>query len=232
MKYTHIFFDLGLTLVRLKRGEAYQEVLESFGVKKQISEIEKAYHYADKLFMRDYIGVLGKNPDDFMPWYLGVVNYQLDIRLNLINVYTKHKEIIKKRGFSWYCFEHTINTLKTLKEKGYKVGLISNWNNTCRKVLDDNGISQYLDYIFISEEIGVEKPNPEIFNKAFEVANVKPENALYIGDNYYDDVVGCKKVGMDCLLINPYGRYGIKEIDYDFVINDSSEVLNFLENNL
>ncbi len=230
MKYTHIFFDLGLTLVKLKRAQRYKEVLSFFKVEKGEDEIEKAYHYADKLFMREYIGVLGKNPETFMPWYLGVVNYRLGIKLDLIEVYNKNVEVAKKYKLGWECFEHTINTLKTLKEKGYKLGLISNWNNTCRNVLDENGISEYLDYIFISEEIGVEKPNPDIFYKAFEIANVKPENALYIGDNYYDDVVGCKKVGMDCLLINPYDKFGIEEIDYEFIINDSSKVLEFLEN--
>ncbi len=228
MKYTHIFFDLGLTLVMLERGKRYQQVLKEFGIDKSIEEIEKVYHYADKLFMREYPGVLGKSPETFMPWYTGIVNYNLGVSLNLIETFEKSRLVANTYKTRWIAFEHSIETLKKLKEQGYKVGLISNWDSSCRAVLEQTGLLEYFDHTIISSEVGIEKPNPQIFERAFEIANVKAENALYVGDNYYDDVLGCEKVGMDCLLINPHNKFGIEEISYDKIISNSSEVFNYL----
>ena len=73
--------------------------------------------------------------------------------------------------------------------------LISNWDPSCRSVLEQNGLTPYLDPILVSSEVGVEKPDRRIFEKALELSGEDPRECLYVGDNYYDDGVGALKWG-------------------------------------
>ena len=64
------------------------------------------------------------------------------------------------------------------------------------------GIDGYFDGVILSEDIGVNKPNPEIFYHALRVAGVEASDALMIGDNYEVDIEGAYHVGMDQVFYN------------------------------
>ncbi len=76
----------------------------------------------------------------------------------------------------------------------------------------------FMDAVVVSDEAGVEKPHAEIFHIALQALGVTADQAIYVGDNYYDDVVGAHGAGMETLLINPYGWLGIEEIDHPHII--------------
>lgn len=225
-RYTHIFFDLGLTLVYRDREGRYKEVLKDFGIDINKEQLSKAFHLADKTFFRQYPGVLGKPPEYYLAWYYGIVNFYLGISLNLNSV--SESIMSYKKDFSWKPFPYTIDTLTKLKQMGYVTGLISNWDKSCRQCLEKTGISGLLDYKIISSEVGADKPDEKIFKQAFWVSGAVPERSLFVGDNYYDDVIGCQKVGMDCLLINPYGNLGIEETGYKNICRNISEIPEIL----
>jgi HAD superfamily hydrolase (TIGR01509 family) len=64
------------------------------------------------------------------------------------------------------------------------------------------GLQPYLNFKVTSAEVGYDKPRPEIFLAALEKATVKPEEALYVGDQYQIDIVGARGVGIKALLID------------------------------
>lgn len=229
MKYHYVWFDLGMTLVEPSRSYLYQKVLSEFQIHRTEAEIHKAYHLTDKLFMKEYPHVLGTDETCFMPWYIGNLNYYLDVQLNIIEAYKRLKELRKEKAAGWKPIPSALALLEELKRKGIKTGLISNWDHSCRKVLKESQLLDLLDTVVISSEMGVEKPEKEIFEAAFEQGGTSAQESLYIGDNYYDDVIGASKVEMDSVLINPYGREGIEEILYDKVVSDISEVIKFVE---
>lgn len=229
MEISFIWFDLGYTLVYRRREEIYQKVLEEIGIKRSLHEIEKAYHLTDKLFMREYPGILGKEPAAFMPWYLGVLNYYLNLRVNLYEVSYRIDQCEKNFPQKWIAFDHVHHVLRELKGRSFRLGIISNWDHTARKVIEANGLAPYFEQIIISAEVGYEKPDPQIFQLAMEKAGVTAEECLYIGDNYYDDVMGCNQVGMESFLINRFGSLGIEEIDHHTIIKDISEILPVLK---
>jgi putative hydrolase of the HAD superfamily len=108
--------------------------------------------------------------------------------------------------------------LAELRRRGFGLGVISNWDSSARSLLADHGLAEFFDPIVISSEVGSEKPAPEIFRIALERVGLPGEQCLYVGDNYYDDAVGCRKVGMRSLIINRFGRLGTEEItDCDFI---------------
>jgi putative hydrolase of the HAD superfamily len=58
---------------------------------------------------------------------------------------------------------------------------------------------------------------------------VEARRCIYVGDNYYDDCLGSRKVGMNTLIINRFGSLGVEEIDDCPVIHRLSDILNYIE---
>jgi putative hydrolase of the HAD superfamily len=94
---------------------------------------------------------------------------------------------------------HTHPLLDALRERGLKLGLVSNafdpgW--LLHRDLEHMGIEQRLDFSVFSSEVGTRKPHPAIFHRALEALDVEPERALFVGDRLYEDVRGAAEVGM------------------------------------
>lgn len=231
MTLKYIWFDLGYTLVYTKREKIFQDILLTMDKKIDIDEIKIAYHLADKFFMMKHKGLLCKRKEEFMPYYLKklleILHMQVDESILLSEINAKEQR--SKR--IWYAYDSAIRVLITLKQNSIKTGLISNWDSTSRDVLKQNNLYDLLDEIVISSEIGYSKPEKEIFDFALKKANIKSDECLFVGDNYYDDIVGSSKVNMQSLLINPYERIGIEELNYNHVISNISELPKFIEQN-
>jgi len=81
--------------------------------------------------------------------------------------------------------------------------LVSNRRDDFGEELLDLGIADYFDFTLAAGEIGIWKPRPEIFFEGLARAGgITPEAALYIGDNYYADIVGARGAGIEALLID------------------------------
>lgn len=95
-------------------------------------------------------------------------------------------------------------TLEFIKNKGYRIALISNFDYapTAYNLLEKFRIKEYFETVAISDEIGWRKPSPKIFQYALRQLNINSKEAIYIGDNYKADVVGARNVGMDVIWIN------------------------------
>ncbi len=98
-------------------------------------------------------------------------------------------------------------TLKLLKESGYKLACIGNvqfWPSAYTRIfMERYGISQYLDKHIFSDEAGFFKPSPEIFHQAVAFFGVKPHEVLHVGDREKEDYQGATRAGLKALLINP-----------------------------
>lgn len=101
-------------------------------------------------------------------------------------------------------FPKTMEVLVYLKNKGYKLGVISNgitikqWEKLVR--LD---IHYFFDEVITSEEVGFEKPEKEIFEEAMDRMECSAENSLMIGNKVEIDIMGAVHAGMSAILVNP-----------------------------
>ena len=94
---------------------------------------------------------------------------------------------------------HTHALLESLRERGLKLGLVSNafdpgW--LLHRDLEQMGLSQRLDFSVFSSEVGTRKPHPAIFERALDALGVEPGNALFVGDRLYEDIRGAGELGM------------------------------------
>ncbi|WP_297467004.1 TIGR02253 family HAD-type hydrolase [Thermococcus sp.] len=127
-------------------------------------------------------------------------------------------------------FPDAVETIKALKKMGLHVGIITDSDNDyIRAHLEALGIYELFDSITTSEEAGYFKPHPRPFLLALEKAGVKPEEALYVGDNPAKDCVGAKNVGMLSVLLDPKGEKRELWANCDFVVSKLGEVVEIVK---
>ncbi|MBI5397620.1 MAG: HAD-IA family hydrolase [Verrucomicrobia bacterium] len=103
----------------------------------------------------------------------------------------------------WRLFPDAMDTITAVKARGLKVGLLSNWDNRLRPVLEELGVLALMDGVCISCEVGAEKPHEKIFRAACASVGVKePSAVLHVGDSYREDILGAQAVGMRAVLIH------------------------------
>lgn len=90
-----------------------------------------------------------------------------------------------------------IETLQELRQKGYQLGVLTNgYSHIQNRKLDVSGLRPYLDYVMISGDDAIQKPDPEAFRRVAFRLGVHPCDCVYVGDNPKNDVQGSCGVGM------------------------------------
>jgi putative hydrolase of the HAD superfamily len=108
--------------------------------------------------------------------------------------------------------------LQLLEDQNKLIGIVCNTGLTpgigLRKFLAKEGVGDYFDLMLFSDEAGVRKPNPEIFQIAARKLQVKPCNIVHVGDNLKSDVWGAQNAGFKAIfLATTEGRDRIAESD-------------------
>lgn len=95
------------------------------------------------------------------------------------------------------------SVLTQLKEANYILGVVSNREDPFQKELDEMNLTSYFDFLLAAGEVGSFKPDTKIFHHALGMANAGADEAMYIGDNYFADIVGSNQAGLTPVLYDP-----------------------------
>ena len=104
-------------------------------------------------------------------------------------------------------FPETAPFLDELRKKGYRLGVISNSVGTVEEQLGRAGLGQYFEFVLDSAIVGIEKPNPRIFEMALKQTSVEPNEAVFVGDTYSTDIGGAQLAGLRGILLDRVGAY-------------------------
>ncbi len=99
-------------------------------------------------------------------------------------------------------------TLALLQRRGVRMSVISNSDGRVRQQLEACGITPYLEAVFDSHIVGVEKPDPGIFLHAIGQLGLSAAECVYVGDFFSADVVGANRAGIGSVHLDPLGCYG------------------------
>jgi putative hydrolase of the HAD superfamily len=95
-------------------------------------------------------------------------------------------------------------TLVELKQKGFKLGIVTNTTiareKDVRRTLQQLGLESYFDFIVTSVDAGCEKPDRRIFSIALQALGIKADEAVMVGDRIAKDIVGGNRIGMMTIL--------------------------------
>ena len=209
-----VFFDLGGTLVKYYNRKEFPEILEKsignvlefledkYEYKSEITDIwkkvEKENYENENHQVRPLEVRLKKifGLDEFEEGSSLNNLYQISCRLFLIPIFDIGR-----------LFDDTIPCLSKIKDRGYKIGLISNtpWGSPSvlwRDELKRHDLDKFFDKTVFCRDVGWRKPAKQIFYYASEIMRVNPEECLFIGDDPRWDLIGPNNVGMDALIID------------------------------
>lgn len=99
--------------------------------------------------------------------------------------------------------EDVRETLTKLKEAGYILAVLSNRDKPFVDVLESHRIIEFFHFSLAGGEVNSYKPDTGLFEEALKRANITPQEAVYVGDNYYADVVGSRRAGLTPVLYDP-----------------------------
>jgi len=96
---------------------------------------------------------------------------------------------------------HTV--LRAVRDEGYTLGLVSNRVEELTSVAAALGLGDYFHFTLSGGQANSWKPDARIFLQACEMAGAPPAECLYVGDNFYADVVGAQTAGLVPVLLDP-----------------------------
>ena len=100
-----------------------------------------------------------------------------------------------------------------LHAAGAKIAIVSNSEGMLDTLFKRLGILHHFDVLIDSGKLGIEKPDPRIFDLALMEAGIDREHALHLGDTFTTDIVGARAANMRVALIDPYGHYEGAHLD-------------------
>lgn len=99
----------------------------------------------------------------------------------------------------WRLSDDAHTVLTRLREAGYRLGILSNWDGRLRGILDGFGLLPCFEHVIISSEVGCEKPDPAIFDLTCRRFACSPDEVLHVGDSAHHDVHGARRAGWHVL---------------------------------
>jgi putative hydrolase of the HAD superfamily len=231
-KYDAIFFDAANTLLYPfpSVGDIYAEVAERYGVTTTGAIVQRAFRQAwarvQTRAQHDPVRYGVGEPDGRRFW--STLVHETFARIALpedFDAFFDGLYWLFGRPTVWRLFPECREVLQTLRQQGYVLGVISNWDIRLLDILQGLDLMPYFQHVSISAVVGWEKPHAEIFRHATAAIAVAPRHALHIGDSLQADVQGAQRAGLQPLWLQ---RDGATPADYP-IIHDLHGVLAWLE---
>ena len=203
MKINHIFFDLDHTLWDFETNSdiAFKTIFEKHKVKADLDKFLNYYRdinqkywklYRDERVSKEDLRY-GRLKDTFNKIKFSAGNDLIhDLSVDYIDVLPNSNLL----------FEGAHEILDHL-QPNYQLHIITNgFNEVQYKKMERSDLTKYFSTIITSEDAGVKKPNPIIFQYALDQTNAASKESIMIGDNWEADIMGAKNAGLDVIYCN------------------------------
>ncbi|MEV4969341.1 HAD-IA family hydrolase [Streptomyces sp. NPDC024062] len=224
-----VLFDASGTLLRIESAQSWlRGVLDDRGIEASDAEVRL---YGERL---DAAGAVpGGTPPQTVPDQLAAVWQARDrseeahraaftglarqAELPWVGLY----DALYERTFqaaAWRLYPDALDVLRRLREQDVRIAVVSNVGWDWRPVFDALGLTPYIDANVFSYEVGVDKPDPRIFQLACDRLGVDPAEALMVGDEQHKDggaeAIGCRYLPVEHLPVEsrPEGLRAVIEM--------------------
>ncbi len=204
-----VMFDFADTIAKLSPSK--EELLQSYisselDIEISLEKISETYHYVTNLVF--YSSVKIQDLKDKKNFY-DDFNQNIVSLLGLAHLMDTSKlfDYFKEHGQHWILKSGVKNLLEELKAEGCLISLVSNFDTRLYAVLEKMDIIENFDSIFVSQEVGLEKPNREFFKLPLQKHDIESKNSYFIGDSYLLDYLPCDSIGINAILLDENDRY-------------------------
>jgi putative hydrolase of the HAD superfamily len=230
-KYKHVFFDLDRTLWDFDSNS-----LATFKDLYNIYNIDKILHADFLSFYNSYKKHNSLLWEKYRKAEIKKEYLSLHRFIFTLNDYGCNDNILALKMSEDYLrlspqksllFPHTHEVLDFLKNK-YCLHIITNgFVEVQYTKIKNSGLAKYFSTTIISEEVGFQKPNKQIFEFSLQKVSAKAEESIMIGDDLKVDILGAKQVGIDQIFFNYSGITHNEEISYEIKsLLELKEILN------
>ena len=196
-----IFFDAVGTLFRLTNtvGDHYAYVGREVGLDLDARSLERAFHAAWKQ-MPQRAAIDRPRENDDKGWWRGLVYLVLDqiapslSEFDRDNFFEIAYEYFAEAGV-WELYPEVLGILEQLQPR-FQLAVVSNFDGRLRLILQHLGISKFFPNVFVSSELGADKPDPEIYRRALRLMKLKPNEALHVGNDQKRDWEAASAAGL------------------------------------
>jgi FMN phosphatase YigB (HAD superfamily) len=215
--YNDVFFgaiaDMGVDVTQTERQQALRWAHYYFAGSPEMAQDDLAYGHDQDLFLSNYI----------RRWLVacGCEPNHADRLARPI-----YQRLRNTHPLDDWVYPDVPATLQNLVEAGYTLGVVSNRSEDYGDLLDQLGFGSFFDFAIAAGEVDSWKPDSAIFVHALQCAQTSPERALFVGDNYYADIVGAQRAGLRPVLFDPEDLFPDAQCP---VIRSIGELLHGLE---
>ena len=209
----HVFFDLDHTLWDFDKNSAltFEYIFKLNKIDLELSRFLEVYipinfdyweNYRKNLVSKEKLRY-GRLKDSFTALSYKVDDTIIDKLSNDYILYLSEYNHLLDGG---------VEALDYLSEK-YTLHIITNgFEEVQHKKLKNSNILNYFNTITTSEEAGVKKPHPTIFEMSLKKANALPEQSVMIGDNYEADIIGAADFGLQTIYFDYYNKSSYNDV--------------------
>lgn len=207
-----ITFDVTDTLLKFKvsPGKQYEEIGAMYGIISDEKTLSDNFKVNWRKMTKEhpnfglYSGLGWEN------WWKKNVNHTFkdsvrDVSEKQLNAIAQHLIHIYKTSTCWQHCYGALNFLSYIRSRGIPMGVISNFDPRLSELLNNVKIKHFFNFIITSYEVGAEKPDKTIFEKAVSVSKInhlKPDECLHIGDKPLLDYNGARNSGWHAIVVN------------------------------
>jgi putative hydrolase of the HAD superfamily len=192
-----IFFDGAGTLIRLPKSVGYHYALvgKQVGLALDAAALDRAFAACWKQVLARP-AIEGPREDDDKGWWREMVNQVID------QVAPRTSELDRDAFFEvayshfaeagvWELYPDVVEVLEALRPR-FDLAVVSNFDGRLRMILEHLGVSQFFAHVFLSSELGADKPDPLIYHRALKLSRLAPNETLHVGDDPVRDWQGAE----------------------------------------
>jgi putative hydrolase of the HAD superfamily len=196
-----IFFDAAGTLIHLPKsvGFHYALVGQGVGLSLDAAALDGAFTACWKK-MPERRPIDGPREDDDKGWWRVLVDQVID------QVAPGTSELDRDAFFEvayshfaeagvWELYPEVIEVLSALRSR-FDLAVVSNFDGRLRMILEQLGVSRFFSQVFLSSELGADKPDPLIYQRALKLSGFTPDETLHVGDDPVRDWRGAEAAGL------------------------------------
>ncbi len=199
-----ITFDAGGTLLHPypSVGVVYRRVLEKHGLDYPAETLNRNFADAFRRISKD-TSILDGEAREWSFWRAVVLGSIRSFETQPDDFDSLFKDLWEEfsHGDCWRVCEDAHQTLQSLRDSGLTLALLTNWDSRVHRIIRETELDRHFDHVFVSSEIGWEKPDIEIFRHVETVTGCAPEQILHVGDSIKHDIAGANQAGWTALLL-------------------------------
>jgi beta-phosphoglucomutase len=206
LRYDTVVFDVGGTLLGFHDRAAFQAFLAHAGLPATDEDARRFHRRLISVIVgeRDAAQGLGATETELNDWWRGNFARTWPDRPDLAEEMSRW--LVAGRFDQLY--DDVLPVLDALQAVGMPMGVLSNFGTHLWNTLRRFNLLPYFDFVVVSAEVGLAKPDPRIFELVVEKAGQPAGRLLYVGDHFGDDIEGARGAGLDAVLIDRGDHHG------------------------